>query len=31
MVNKPHISLKQKIFDIAHKEGLSDVDLQIQS
>ena len=25
MVNKPHKSLKQKIFDIAHKEGLSDI------
>ena len=25
MVNKPHKSLKQKIFDIAHKEGFSDI------
>ena len=25
MVIKPHKSLKQKISDVAHKEGLSDI------
>ena len=25
MVNNPHKSLKEKIFDVAHKEGLSDI------
>ena len=25
MINKPHKSLKEKIFDVAHKQGLSDI------